>query len=161
MLDNLTDKQKKIVAAIATIVVIGVIYFIYKGIDKPKSTDEYGSMLIQNTSEETTKEIEKNDNTIVVHIAGAVKNPGVVKLKEGSRIEDAISLAGGLADDADITNVNLAYVLDDGTKINIPRTSVEIDAVEEEPEIIQEGSGENVIEDKTDTESPIRTGKYK
>ena len=159
MIDNLTDKQKKIAAIIGVIVVIGVIYFIYKGENK-KETQEYENMLIQSTGDNNIKDEKELGETIVIHIAGAVKIPGVVKLKEGSRIEDAINLAGGLAEDADITNVNLAYVLDDGTKINIPRTTVEADSTGEQ-NIIEDGSGENVIEQPENTTSNIRTSKYK
>ena len=55
-----------------------------------------------------------------MHITGAVKTPGIVKLPEGARIEDAIDKAGGLTEDADISDINLAYVLEDGIKIKIP-----------------------------------------
>lgn len=159
MIDNLTDKQKKFAAVIGIVLVIIAMYFIFRGNNK-ENVVETESMLVQNNSENNTIVEKERDETIIVHIAGAVKNPGVVKLKEGSRIEDAINLAGGLAEDADITNVNLAYVLDDGTKINIPRTSLEVDEAANEQEVIEEGSGENVIEEKENKIDTIRAGKY-
>ena len=41
-------------------------------------------------------------------------------MKNNSRIIDAIDKAGGLKDEADITNINLAYIIEDGMKIHIP-----------------------------------------
>ena len=57
---------------------------------------------------------------IYVYITGEVNVPGVVILNENSRIVDAINSAGGTTAKADISKVNLVYVLEDGMKINIP-----------------------------------------
>lgn len=54
-----------------------------------------------------------------VHVIGAVRSPGVVAIAPGARIIDAIEAAGGLADDADIGDLNLAAVVADGTQIVI------------------------------------------
>lgn len=61
-----------------------------------------------------------NDNTIYVYVTGEVNNQGVVVLKEGSRITDAINAVGGVTANANITKINLVFVLEDGMKINIP-----------------------------------------
>lgn len=60
------------------------------------------------------------ENKIYVYITGEVNNPGVVTLKEGSRIVDAINAAGGTTAKANVSKVNLVYVLEDGMKVNIP-----------------------------------------
>jgi len=57
---------------------------------------------------------------IFVDIDGAVNNPGVYCLPEGSRVIDAINMAGGLAEGAYTQNVNKARKLTDGEKIYIP-----------------------------------------
>ena len=57
---------------------------------------------------------------IYVYITGEVNVPGVVILNEGSRIVDAINAAGGTTANADISKVNLVYVLEDSMKVNIP-----------------------------------------
>lgn len=62
---------------------------------------------------------EVNDD-ISVHVKGAVKNEGVYKFKEGDRLEDALSAAGGPSDNADIERVNLASFLSDGEEIYFP-----------------------------------------
>ena len=61
------------------------------------------------------------ENSIVVYICGAVNESKVISLTENSRIIDAIEAVGGLTEDADLTNVNLAYLLEDGEKIYIPK----------------------------------------
>jgi competence protein ComEA len=61
---------------------------------------------------------------LVVDVSGAVRKPGVYRLKEKSRIEDALLAAGGVSEDADqeyiARSVNLASVLSDGAKVYIP-----------------------------------------
>ncbi len=69
---------------------------------------------------------------ILVHVLGAVDRPGVVELPEGSRVRDAIEAAGGLAENADPGELNLAAVLSDGTQLVIgdvkkPRGEVRAD----------------------------------
>jgi competence protein ComEA len=57
---------------------------------------------------------------IIVHVTGAVNKPGVYSLPAGSRVDEAIEKAGGLASDADTSIVNLAMLLEDGIQIWIP-----------------------------------------
>ncbi|MCQ1956544.1 helix-hairpin-helix domain-containing protein [Arthrobacter sp. zg-Y826] len=59
--------------------------------------------------------------TTVVHVAGAVLRPGVVRLAPGSRIVDAVEAAGGTAADADLAGVNLAALVEDGAMVLVPR----------------------------------------
>lgn len=63
---------------------------------------------------------------IKVDICGAVKNPGVIVLKEGDRIEDAIEKAGGLTEKADIIRINRAEFVYDGKKLVIPEVGQDI-----------------------------------
>ena len=63
--------------------------------------------------------IEEEKTMIKVHIDGAIKNKGVMELEEGSRLVDAIEKAGGFTEESDTSNLNLAYVLQDGEKIYI------------------------------------------
>jgi len=57
---------------------------------------------------------------IAVHVAGEVKKPGLYTLQDGSRIADAIKLAGGPSLEADIDAVNLAAKVEDGSQIFVP-----------------------------------------
>jgi competence protein ComEA len=56
---------------------------------------------------------------LVVHVLGAVRHPGLVKLGENSRVQDAIDAAGGLARRADPGELNLAQPLADGQQLVI------------------------------------------
>jgi len=60
------------------------------------------------------------EQPIVVQIAGAVPRPGVYALAKGSRVQDAISAAGGFLAEADKTGINLARALDDGEQLEVP-----------------------------------------
>jgi competence protein ComEA len=55
-----------------------------------------------------------------VYVSGAVARPDVYTLPWGSIAQDAIALAGGALDSADLTRVNLAHVLRDGDQIYVP-----------------------------------------
>lgn len=55
-----------------------------------------------------------------VHVAGAVTQPGVVALADGSRIVDALEAAGGARPDADLARLNLAEIVMDGSRIYVP-----------------------------------------
>jgi competence protein ComEA len=57
----------------------------------------------------------------VVHVSGAVRDPGVVTLPDGSRVADAISASGGAMPDARLDRLNLARRVDDGERIHVPR----------------------------------------
>lgn len=61
-----------------------------------------------------------DEEQICVHVCGRVCRPGVVMLPVGSRVWEAVEAAGGLAEDAQDTAVNLAEVLQDGQKVYIP-----------------------------------------
>jgi competence protein ComEA len=63
------------------------------------------------------------EKPIVVQVSGAVPRPGVYALAQGSRVQDAISAAGGFLADADKTGINLARALADGEQLDIPYTS--------------------------------------
>ena len=57
---------------------------------------------------------------LVVYVSGAVRRPGLYRLSQGTRIDDAISLAGGATAKADLVAVNLAAPLADGEQIVVP-----------------------------------------
>lgn len=70
----------------------------------------------------------KLSGNIFVDIEGAVINPGVYQLQDGSRVKDVLVSAGGMSEKADRTfcekNINLAELVKDGEKIYIPSTGV-------------------------------------
>ena len=58
---------------------------------------------------------------IRVYVTGAVARPGVYSLSSGSRVEDAVTAAGGFVDGADMVHVNLAARVRDEEEIFVPR----------------------------------------
>ena len=71
---------------------------------------------------------EPLENTVMVHVVGAVALPGVVTVPETSRVQDALALAGGALEDADLRSVNLARTVFDGEQIVVPRMGDPLDS---------------------------------
>jgi competence protein ComEA len=63
---------------------------------------------------------ERHGAGIYVHVAGAVRRPGLLRLPEGSRVAEAVDRAGGPARRADLAGVNLAAKLEDGQQVIVP-----------------------------------------
>jgi competence protein ComEA len=61
-----------------------------------------------------------DDTPLVVYLTGAIAEPGVYELEQGSRLNDAIRLAGGLVEGSAVNYVNLAVPLEDGQHVHIP-----------------------------------------
>ena len=105
----------------------------YQYYDSHKFPDEAKSLLDIKTSSNEEKEFDKKDlekleiesadenKEIMVHISGAVKNPGILKINSSKRVVDALEMAGGATDDADLDKINLAAKLHDEEKIYIPK----------------------------------------
>ena len=57
---------------------------------------------------------------LAVYVTGAVASPGLYYLPPGSRVGDAVEMAGGFALNAQIDQINLADPLSDGEKVDVP-----------------------------------------
>ena len=75
---------------------------------------------------------------IYVYVCGAVRDPGVVEVPEGSRAEEALRLVGGMTAEADPFYVNLAETVTDGQKLYFP-TLEEAETLEAEVKATAEG----------------------
>lgn len=113
------EKNKKyvIIGLIFCILIIAII--IVKQFDTEEK-ETLDLISIEANTENTETVEEEEDYKIVIHITGEVNNEGIIEIKEGGRISDAIEEAGGLTKEADLERVNLAYELEDGQKIYIP-----------------------------------------
>ena len=57
---------------------------------------------------------------LVIHVAGAVRRPGVYRLANGARVDDAVARAGGATRRAELGGLNLAAKLEDGRQVLVP-----------------------------------------
>ena len=148
---NLKD-NKVIIVIICIIIIIFLCVFFYT---RSNLENEYTELdnynMLQN--ETNIKQEQEDISKIFIHVTGAVNNEGVVEIKEGSRIADAVDAANGFTEDADISQINLAYQLEDGQKIYIPSINDEKINGEEKvlkKEYITDEAGDDIIiEDET------------
>ena len=120
------NKKKIVIGIILGIIIVigGVVYYILQNnegeyFNYDENFDEENIEADNSIVNIDDMEIE-NKPQIMVHIAGQIVNPGVISLSEGARIIDAINAAGGTTEEADLSRVNLAYILEDAQKIYIP-----------------------------------------
>ena len=158
-------KQKIILAIILFIIIIAFLYYIYT---KDEPTFISGEEIVEENAIENTQkkgeEVKKEEiEKIVVHVSGAVNKEGVFELEENSRISDAIDKAGGLKENADTKNLNLAFKLEDGMKIYIPmigentEENIGMNAVDETSKYITSSGG--VVQENGESEKKNETGK--
>lgn len=166
ILTNLPMKYKIIILSIMLIIIIVVFVLLYKyyyaendnaylenettieNIDSEYNLNsntnfEGDSNITENQDNKTNSRIgkTKTEKTIIVHVIGEVQNPGVVELEEGSRIKDAIEKAGGKTEEADLSKINLAYIIEDGVQIYVPRIGDDMEKITQ----ISEEAGEGII----------------
>ena len=126
-------KQKIIIILIGIILIIAFLYYTYAKDENMLLSEELEVTNTTESTEESENIAEEKQETIVVHVSGAVNKEGIIELEENSRISDAIDKAEGLKENADTKNINLAFKLEDGMKIYIPTTE------ETAEEMAQEG----------------------
>ena len=71
-------------------------------------------------SESGTFSVEGSSGDVVVDVTGAVRKPGVYRLPEGSRVDEAVQRAGGATGKAELDSLNLAARLADGQQVVVP-----------------------------------------
>ena len=162
-------QEKKNIIKIILIVIIVLIIIVYNFFIKKEEFEEFdysdfivdGANSIENNN---LNEIINEKNKIKVYVIGEVKNPGVVEIEEGDRIEDAIILAGGTTENTDLSKINLAYYLEDGQKIVVPSIH---DNIENEGEnnnedlseagVVGESSNDSKVNINTASETELQT----
>lgn len=126
-------KQLILGITIILLVLFGGIYLVHAS-SIPKEEEEVKTI---ETGEITKKEIDSNEEKIIVDVKGAIVNPGVYQLSIGCSVQDAINMAGGLLENANTNVINLSKRLVDEMVI-IVYTNEEIQAYQKETEIITE-----------------------
>ena len=142
---NLSQRQLITVAVVAVLAIVSVAIFIWmiaagtsESFDRShnQANSTQGAIVAENpqhSQEDKSTDQPKDDHKIkeaspqmMVHVDGAVKSPGLYALQMANpRVNDAIQIAGGLAEDANGQGINLASPVEDGQKIYIPRKGEE------------------------------------
>lgn len=97
---------------VVLIVIVGAFWWL----NKPAEMSQVTALSNQST---TNQHSENQFGEVVVHVAGEVNQPGLVKLPTGSRVMDAITAAGGFISPESVGNLNLAAHLEDGQLIYV------------------------------------------
>lgn len=136
-----------VVAVLVTAVVVG--FWPNQPIDREPSGEEYIDDLLLpelvetdqpvDTSEEETE--EEPHQIVFIDIKGAVAYPGVYELDTSKRVIDAISLAGGLVEEADTKGINFAKQLTDELLLYIPKIGEELPVEQTVVPLEEEGVG--------------------
>jgi len=113
---NFSNQEKITVILLLILIIIGV------GIVLNKSINREDNFIVNSASDITENKpaMQIEAPSVIIHIAGAVKNPGVYQLKPTDRIVDAVKIAGGATEEANLDLINLAALLKDGQKIIVP-----------------------------------------
>ncbi len=113
---NFSNQEKITIILLLIVIIIGGGIVLYKNINSEDNfTINSASGILENTPA-----IQKEVPSVIIHIAGAVKNPGVYQLKSTDRIVDAVKISGGATEEANLDLINLAALLKDGQKIIVP-----------------------------------------
>ncbi|ADL42592.1 competence protein ComEA helix-hairpin-helix repeat protein [Caldicellulosiruptor obsidiansis OB47] len=125
-----TKKEKVMIVIIAVLLMLNIYQYFTHNSFSNKSTGEVVTIeaqegdndIVKNESRKTAEtNIQDSQQKYVVYVCGNVKNPGVYELLPGSRINDALILAGGALPGSDLNSINLAEKISDGQKIYIPK----------------------------------------
>lgn len=112
------------------IIIILIAFFVYRDHHQTnQSFSQQNEPVLQQVelNEEGKDEFNKSKeiDDVMIDIKGEVYTPGVYEMKEGQRVIDVISRAGGMTDEADETKVNLAQKINDEMVIIIPKQGEE------------------------------------
>ena len=98
--------------------IIMILLFLFLLTGCTRSTEQ---IALEGVEEEQTLEEESEaQDSIFVFVCGAVKNAGVYELPAQSRVFEAVQMAGGFSEDAAVSHINQAEVLEDETRLYIP-----------------------------------------
>jgi competence protein ComEA len=120
------DPRVGALAVVLVAVVVGVVWF-RVSVASPPAPDAAAAAVGAEPSPTTVTPAASTSTTapsprLVVHVAGAVREPGVVTLDAGARVVDALEAAGGAVRRADLDRLNLAAPVADGERVLVERT---------------------------------------
>jgi competence protein ComEA len=100
--------------------VAGIVLAVVLGLRQLDGGDEAPAAPDQGPPAIEVQEGAEAGGRVVVHVAGAVRQPGVYKLPANARVDDAVAEAGGPTRRADLGGLNLAATVEDGRQVLVP-----------------------------------------
>ncbi len=114
---NRKNRDRLIIAGAIGLILL---FSFWKDKQKQAAFEPSGLSLVAEPLETATEE-----ESMMVHITGAVHQPGIVEIQKGDRLQDVIKASGGLTSDADEGAINLAMRVEDEMRIAIPSKNPE------------------------------------
>lgn len=114
--NEMGEQRGKIIfiVIVAILIVIGSFYSFWQKTSISESTSA-GEALAKGA-----RPTEEPGREMIVYISGAVNKPGIFKLPHNNaRVSELVTMAGGLAPDADVDKINMAQLLKDGMHIHV------------------------------------------
>ena len=123
---GLAGLEKPVLIGLTAIMVMVAVFAGRIVIDAATATE----ITLEHEQEESAQATDESSATqpaatVYVHISGAVKEPGLVMLPEGSRVADAVEAAEGFTKKADEDSINLARIVNDGEHIVVYETGMD------------------------------------
>lgn len=97
--------------ALAAVVLLGA-WYLSRGGEPPAAESPAAAIKVEGD--------DGAAKAVVVHVAGAVRQPGVYRMRASARVDDAVGRAGGATRRADLSQVNLAAQVEDGRQVVVP-----------------------------------------
>ena len=140
-------KNKRKIIVVIIIILISISSLVFKGYfsdetyvlnesDNLSSNEENIKKEYSNESESESKSIKSKEESnnknigskkITIYVSGEVKNPGIVTLNSDQRLASAVEKLGGVTENADMNNINLAMKLEDEMHYIIPKKGEKIE----------------------------------
>lgn len=79
---------------------------------------------------------EKTTINICAYVVGEVESPGIFEVPDGTRVYEIIEMAGGATDEAELSRINLAKIVEDEEKITVPKKVAISDDEESDDKIV-------------------------
>ena len=118
--DWVTDPRVRVGALLLAATIAG--YFWYQvGQGQSSSALPSASSIPSSPRQQSFRSTTTTKPPFLVHVAGAVAHPGLVRVPAGARVSDAIAAAGGGLPDADLDRLNLAAKVADGQRIPVAK----------------------------------------
>ena len=117
-----------VATGLATVIVCVGAYWLVRAPMPPTETSlpVASTGTVADTAVPTSSAPATTGGSVLVHVAGAVVEPGVYELAPGARVRDAVVAAGGPTADADWNALNLAAVVSDASRVYVPAVGEQV-----------------------------------